>query len=81
MKIKHIIFWGCVGIADLYGVSIAWNQTSQPPKPVTAEQRARNERIEKLSDALDAAREEDDEANGVDHRNDKEGPDNEWDYE
>lgn len=69
MKIKNIIFWGCVGIADLYGAGIAWNQAHQPPAPVSAQQRARNERIEKLSDALDAARDEDDEANGV--RNDE----------
>ena len=79
MKIKNIIFWACVGIADLYGAGIAWNQAHQPPAPVSAEQRARDERIEKLSDALDAAREEDNEANGVVEQV-PDGPDNEWDY-
>lgn len=68
-------------MAGLSGLGMAWNQAHQPPAPVSAEQKARDERIEKLSDALDAARDEDDEANGVDHRNDEEGPDNEWDYE
>ena len=80
MKIKNIIFWGCIGITDLYGVSIVWNQAHQPPAPVSAEQKARDERIEKLSDALDAAREEDNEANGREEYVPN-GPDNEWDYE
>ena len=61
----------CITFIGVWGFCIIRQATH--PEPITVEQRARNERIEKLSDALDAAIEEDDEANGVDRREDYPG--------
>ena len=77
MKIKNIIFWGCMGIADLYGAGIAWHQASQPPAPVSAEQRARNERLATIDAAMDALQNERDE---IDPPNDDNGRESEHEY-
>lgn len=77
MKIKDVVLWTLMTVGSLSGLAMAWNQASQPPEPVTAEQRARNERLATIDTAMNALQNERDE---IDPPNDDNGRESEHEY-
>jgi hypothetical protein len=79
-KIRSIVFgalWSLWALGGIAGGCMAWNQAHQPPAPVTAEQRARNERLNKIDTAMDSLQNERDE---IDPPPDDNGRESEHEY-